>query len=278
MTELDKQYKILLKRIMNEGIEELSERTGHKTYALPGLTLELGADTGFPLLTLRKVPIRIFVAEQVWYLTGSRRPEDFLDQFTKIWDDFTELDGVVTAAYGYRWRHYFGRDQILDLIRLLTEEPSSRHGVVVAWDPGSDGLNPERKRKNVPCPYTFVVNIIGGKLHMHSIVRSNDMILGFPHDVGGFALLQRLLAAKLDVGVGKFTQSISNAHIYDIHYKAAKELMKRKNKHPRVDLKLQQNSFDRALKGDKNLVLEIVEQLKSQYNPSPAIDNLKIVL
>lgn len=278
MTEFDRQYKILLNKVMTDGVEELSARTGHRTRSLPGLTIEIDKENGFPLLTLRKIPIRIFVAEQIWFLTGARRPGDFLTQFTKIWDDFSEFDGVVTAAYGYRWRHYFGRDQIKDLVNLLRKEPSSRHGVVIAWDPGEDGLNPDRKKKNVPCPYTFTVNIIGGKLHLHSIVRSNDMILGLPHDVAGFALLQYLLAAKLKVGVGKFTQSISNAHIYDIHYQAAKELINRQNKHPKIELKLANQAFDRALKGDKNLVLEIVNQLAAQYKPSPPIADLKIVL
>jgi thymidylate synthase len=279
MTAFDKQYQLAMKRIMSaEGIEEYSERTKHKTRAIPGLTIELEANTGFPVLTLRKIPIKLFIAEQVWFLTGSRRPEDFLTQFTKIWDDFSEIDGVVTAAYGYRWRHYFGRDQIKSLINLLTKEPSSRHAVVVTWDPATDGLNPNRKRKNVPCPYTFVVNIIGGALHMHNIVRSNDMILGFPHDVGGFAFLQHMLAQKLGVKVGKYTHSISNAHIYDIHYDAAKELAKRKHVHPNINLELPPNSFDRAMRGDKNLVLEIVEQLQTKYKPGEAISGLQIVL
>jgi thymidylate synthase len=139
-------------------------------------------------------------------------------------------------------------------------------------------LNPNRKRKNVPCPYTFTVNIIGNKLHLHNIVRSNDMILGCPHDVGGFALIQHLLAAKLRVVVGKYTYSISNAHVYDTHYNAAKELIKRKNKHPKIKLNLKPNALDRAMKGDKKLVLEIIEQLESQYKPQESIKGLKIVL
>ena len=278
MLEYDKKYQTLLKKILKQGIEEYSERTKHETKALPGETIDLDAGASFPILTLRRIPIRLFIAEQVWYLTGSRRPEDFLAQFTKIWDDFKEINGVVTAAYGYRWRHFFGRDQIKSLLTLLTKEPSSRHGVVVTWDPGSDGLNPYRKRKNVPCPYTFTVNIIGGKLHLHNIVRSNDMILGFPHDVGGFAFIQYLLAAKLGVGVGKYTHSISNAHLYDNQYQAAKKLTVRKNSHPPIKLKLEQRDLDRAMKGDKRLVLDVVEQLESQYHPMAPIKGLQIVL
>jgi thymidylate synthase len=62
------------------------------------------------LLTLRKIPIKIFVAEQMWFLMGENDPNIFLKKFTSIWDDFTEEDGTVKAAYGYRWRKYFGRD------------------------------------------------------------------------------------------------------------------------------------------------------------------------
>lgn len=278
MTELDRQYQQALRTILEQGIEELSERTGHKTKTIPGMTFEIEPEQGFPLLTLRKIPIRIFVAEQVWFLTGARRPQDFLRGFTKIWDDFANIDGVVTAAYGYRWRREFGRDQIEGLINLLEKEPSSRHGVVVAWDPGSDGLNPDKKRKNVPCPYTFTVNIIGGKLHLHNIIRSEDMILGFPHDIAGFSLLQHLLAARLGVGVGKHTHSISNAHIYDIHYEAAREIIARENDHPPVELSVTRDHFTRAEEGDEKVVYEIVEQLESQYRPLEAMRGLKIVL
>ncbi len=278
MTELDKQYQKLLQEIMENGIEEVNERTGHSVKALPGKTLEIEPEDGFPLLTLRKIPVKLFVAEQVWFLTGSRKPAEFLTQFTKIWDDFTNINGVLSAAYGYRWRHHFGRDQIALLVKLLQAEPSSRHAVVVTWDPGGDGLNPKLRKANVPCPYTFTVNIIGNKLHMHNIVRSNDMVLGAPHDIGGFALLQRLLAAKLGVGVGKYTHSISNAHIYGIHYEGAVEMINRKNKHGKIELNLKADDFDRACTGDANLVTEIVDQLSSQYNPMEPIKGLKIVI
>lgn len=276
MTQFDEQYKEAIWEIMNKGFEEYNERTGHKTKIIPGITFQL--DNGFPLLTLRKIPIKIFVAEQIWFLTGSNRPDEFLRKYTKIWDDFTEADGTIPAAYGYRWRKFFGRDQIGDLVKHLTEQPGSRHGVVMAWDPADDGLGTGSKKKNVPCPYTFTANILGNKLHIHNIIRSNDMILGCPHDVAGFALLQHILAAKLGVQPGRLTHTISNAHIYDIHYKAAWEILERGNKHPKINLEAQKDWFDRAEKADDSLVVEIVEKLSKQYNPLPSIKNLEIVL
>jgi thymidylate synthase len=276
MTDFDRQYRQALAQIMTEGIEELNQRTGHKTKALPGLHFRV--NDGFPLLSLRKIPVQVFVAEQIWFLMGSRKPAEFLDQYTRIWRDFTNINGIVSTAYGYRWRYHFGRDQIAGLVRLLEAEPSSRHGVVVTWDPADDGLLPGRKKKNVPCPFTFTANIIGEKLHLHNMVRSNDMVLGFPHDVAGFALLQRILAARLGVGVGVYAHSISNAHIYDIHYAAAQELIGRRGQDYEIELAAAPDWFGRAEAGDSTLVDEIVNQINSQYEPEPPMKGLPIVV
>ncbi|MDO8493357.1 MAG: thymidylate synthase [bacterium] len=278
MAVFDQIYQDMMKRISSEGIREVNKRTGHETTALPGLSFSVDIERdGFPLLTLRRIPIKLFVAEQVWFILGGRRPDDFLNQFTNIWDDFTNPGGVVTVAYGHRWRRHFGRDQLAGLIDLLSKDPSSRQGVVVTWDPASDGLGGVAK-KNVPCPYTFTVNIMGGRLNLHNMVRSNDMILGVPHDVGGFALLQCVLAQKLGVTPGVYTHTISNAHVYDTHYHAMKELVSRGDEHQKIELHLPKDSFERAEKADQGLVEEICEDLKSQYKPGKSIKGLEIVL
>lgn len=278
MTKFDQIYKDMVARIMTEGITEFSERTGYDTKAIPGLHFSIDIEKdGFPLLTLRKIPIKMFVAEQVWFISGARKPEIFLRNYTKIWDAFTNPNDVVTVAYGYRWRKHFGRDQLGLLVDLLQKEPSSRQAVVVTWDPSQDGLS-LAKKKNVPCPYTFTVNIIGGRLHLHNIVRSNDVMLGCPSDVAGFALLQCMLAQKLGVKPGIYSHSISNAHIYSNHYDGAEEIMKRNNEHSIIKLELPENSFDNAEKMNPELAEAIVENLTKQYNPLEAITGLKIAL
>lgn len=278
MAKFDELYKSLLKDILDNGVREVNSRTNHETAALPGLNFSLDIEKdGFPLLALRKIPIKLFVAEQVWFISGARKPEIFLRKFTKIWDDFTNPGDVVTVAYGYRWRRHFGRDQLKALVQLLQKDSSSRQGVIVTWDPASDGLGGVSK-SNVPCPYTFTVNIIGGRLNLMNIVRSNDMILGFPHDVAGFALLQCILAQKLNVKPGIYTHTIANAHIYDIHYGAAREMIGRKSTAPKTSLVLPDKSFDRAEKTDVELVEEISDKLQDQYQPQESIKGLKIVL
>lgn len=278
MAVFDEIYRGLLSKIISEGVAEVNERTGHETKSLPGLTFSIDVEkSGFPVLSVRNIPLKIFIAEQIWFISGARKPADFLRDFTSIWDDFTNPNDVVTVAYGYRWRKHFGRDQLARLIELLQKEPSSRQGVVVAWDPASDGLG-GAKRGNVPCPYSFIVNIIGGRLNMHNIVRSNDMILGFPHDVAGFALLQCILAQKLGVKVGIYSHFIANAHIYDIHYGAAKEMIKRDQNFPTVNLEIPKDSFARAEQKETDLVKEIWQNISSQYKPGEPIKGLRIVL
>ncbi len=277
MTPFDKTYQDILKNIMKNGIEETSLRQGVKTKALPGIHFSHDIEKdGFPLLTLRKIPIKMFAAEQIWFLSGARKPEDFLRDYTKIWDMFTNPNDVVTVAYGYRWRKHFGRDQIKLLVDLLKKEPSSRHGVVIAWDPASDGLS-LFKKANVPCPFSFVVNIIGGRLNLHNIMRSEDMYLGAPADISGFALLQCILAEKLGVRPGIYSHSISNAHVYENQYDAVKELLKRKNTHKKIILALPKNAFDRAEKKDKKLTDEIISNFEKQYKPMEAIKGVVIM-
>lgn len=276
--KFDQIYQDMLKDIMSNGIREMSERTGLETAAIPGLTFSIDpVKDGFPILTLRKIPIKVFVAEQAWFITGSRKPEDFLREYTKIWDIFTNPNDVVTVAYGYRWRKHFGRDQLALLIDLLEKEPSSRHGVIIAWDPATDGLSLQKK-KNVPCPYTFTVNIIGGKLHLHNIVRSNDMVLGFPHDVAGFCLLQYILAQRLGVEVGIYTHTISNAHIYSNHYEAAEEMIKRDVAHPAITVSLPEKTYEKMEERSTETVNAIIENLQGQYAPQAAITGLRIAL
>lgn len=276
MTPFDVQYKEAIRQIMDDGFDIPNPWSGRVTRMVPGVTLRVDVGESFPLLTLRKIPLKLFIAEQVWYLMGENNPT-WLQQFTRIWDDFLEEDGTVQAAYGYRWRHHFGRDQMESLVNHLTENPASRHAVIITWDPADDGLGVDSK-KNLPCPYSFTVNIAGGRLHLHNIVRSNDMMLGCPHDAAGFALLQCILADRLGVKPGIYTHSISNAHIYDDHFDAARELINREHTHNPISLTVPAGSYQRAVSGDAGLVEELFASLSAQYQPLEPIKGMKITV
>ncbi len=277
MTTFDRVYLDALGRIYHEGETVQNERTGFSTRAIPGVTYELQPASGFPLLTVRKMFPKFFCAETVWFIAGHKHA-GFLQQFTKGWDSFLEADGTVETAYGYRWRHHFGRDQLIELVEHLREEPTSRQGVVIMWDPSDDGLRAPKK-KNVPCPFTWTVNIIGGKLNLHVVIRSNDMVLGNPNDTADFALLQAMLAQELAVAVGKLTVSISHAHIYENQFEAVEDILGREVVvHPEIICQLPQHSFQRALEADATLVTELIEMFQCQYNPGAAMKKVQIAL
>lgn len=273
MTYFDNVYNGIVKDILENGYESLNERSGYMCKALPGIHFNYDLSKGFPLLSLRRIPLKLFIAEQMWFLLGENDPA-WLRPYTKIWDDFIEEDGTVTS-YGYRWRKHFKRDQIRELIDLLKEKPGSRHGVVIAWDPVNDGLT-GKPRKNVPCLFAFTVNIIGGKVCLHNVIRSQDVFLGMPHDVAGFALLQHIIAQELGLEVGTYSHSISNAHFYSDQYEAAEELLRRDNKEQEeIKLVIPKNTLERAEQGDISLIDEIFKQLKSQYKPLKPIKGIR---
>ena len=280
MKHFSDQYCNIISDILQNGVEETNNRTGVKTKALPGVQFQVDLAREFPLLTARQIRVENFVAEMMWFISGQKDTNVFLNRHTKIWDAFTTEDGEVETAYGHRWRHHFGRDQLVDMILLLTKDPSSRHGVVVTWDPADDGLLHGTPKKNVPCPYTFTVNIIGGRLHLHNIIRSNDMVLGCPTDAAGFAYLACLLARLMNVKPGIYTHSISNAHIYENHYAAAEEMVERANSGlPYASpIVMEENGFAKAESLDESYFDRTVKQFKENYNPLPAIKGLIIAL
>lgn len=273
MTNFDRIYLDVVKDILDRGEESYNERSGFYCKAVPGMNLKIDLSVGFPLLTLRKMYIKTFVAEQVWFLMGENSPE-WINKYTKIWNDFIEEDGKVTS-YGYRWRKHFKRDQLGDLIKHLKDKPGSRQGVVIAWDPDNDGLL-AKPRKNVPCLIAFTVNIIGGKVCLHNILRSQDVFLGMPYDIAGFALLQHIIAQELGLPVGTYSHSISNAHFYSDQYDAANEMLKRDNtEQQEIKINLPENTLQRAEKGDETLIPELIKMFEDQYKPLEAISGIK---
>lgn len=63
----DNQYRELTKKILEEG-EDRSDRTGVGTYSLFGEQMNVDISERFPLLTLKKTPLRLIAHELLWFL------------------------------------------------------------------------------------------------------------------------------------------------------------------------------------------------------------------
>lgn len=85
MNHPDIEYQQLLQRVLYEGNIK-DDRTGTGTISLFGPQMEFDLSKGFPLLTTKKVPMRLIVAELLWFLSGNTNIRELLEKNVHIWD------------------------------------------------------------------------------------------------------------------------------------------------------------------------------------------------
>jgi len=228
-------YRQLVESIVRGGMMEKNERTGEGIRMLgcpASLMVDMQAGR-LPVPGNRKAYPVTAAAEIAWMLSGEKSTA-WLRQYCKIWDKFVEpgTDEVVNA-YGYMWRHHFGRDQIQFAVDALRENPTDRQVYITAWDPSRDGLGDmDSPKANVACPVGFSVNITRGNLNLAVFIRSSDVFVGLPYDVMGYALLLDAFAVTLDKGPGFLHVTLAHPHVYEIHVEDA---FKSLEAGPRVD-------------------------------------------
>jgi hypothetical protein len=75
------------------------------------------------------------VMEALWMLAG-RNDVAYLDQFNSNMKNYSDDGKTFHGAYGYRWRKYFGYDQLDWIVDELKANPESRRCVLQMWDGG----------------------------------------------------------------------------------------------------------------------------------------------
>jgi thymidylate synthase len=148
------------------------------------------------------------VAEAVWILSGSDDPWIF--DYNKNLARYAD-HGVLQGAYGPRMRSWHGRvDQLDQVRRLLLKDPHSRQGVIQLFDPERD----RQGHRDVPCTLGYRFFLRGGRLHMRTTMRSQDVWLGLPYDLFAATLLQELLAGWLGAAIGEYHHTVDSLHLY----------------------------------------------------------------
>lgn len=173
--------------------------------------------------------------ESLWMLAGREDlafPKLFNSNFGAYSDDGTTIPG----AYGYRWRRYFGYDQIEVLITELKNNCETRRAVLSMWDGGhfeisnsgevEFGESPNYEvvsdlhraiagSKDIPCNTHAYFDCRGGKLNMTVCCRSNDIIWGaYGANAVHFSILQEYMAARMGIPQGEYRQLSNNYHMY----------------------------------------------------------------
>lgn len=148
--------------------------------------------------------------EALWMLGGREDlawPLNFNSRFSEYSDD----GKVISGAYGFRWRKYFGRDQLSLAIKELKENPESRRVVVAMWSPNDLG----RPSRDLPCNTHIYFSIHDGALNMTVNNRSNDALWGaYGANAVHFSILMEYVAAAVNVKIGTYYQFSNNLHVY----------------------------------------------------------------
>jgi hypothetical protein len=158
--------------------------------------------------------------ESLWMLAG-RDDVAFVAQYNKRMAEYSDNGITLHGAYGYRWRNWFGHDQLWAIIGELKTNPTSRRCVLSMWD-GGGGRNHSADLtvatnggKDVPCNTHAYFNIEDGMLRMTVCCRSNDAIWGaYGANAVHFSYLMEYIANCVGVEVGSYTQVSNNFHLY----------------------------------------------------------------
>jgi len=243
-----KNFRELLVDVMENGIDK-PDRTGIGSRAVFGRMLRWNLSEGFPIITTRKVSLRIAFEETMFFLRGESNTKLLEDKKINIWKGNTTRDfldkrglnhlpeGDMGRGYGVQWRDWrsvgtdgqvLHFDQIETLLTGIKEDPTGRRHVVTGWNPG------ELAQMALPPCHMLQMHSVEGefltennKLNTCFVMRSNDVPFGLPYNIMGYALLNHIFAKYLGLTPGDLVYMGWDVHIYQNQMDMVKEQLQR---------------------------------------------------
>jgi len=221
-----KQYLDLMRHVRDHGSFK-NDRTGTGTYSIFGHQMRFNLADGFPLVTTKKVAMRLVIHELLWFLKGSTNIQYLLDNKVHIWDEWADEQGNLGPVYGAQWRSWPAPDggsidQIENVVRSIRENPDSRRHIVSAWNVAEVDT-----MALPPCHTLFQFYVADGRLSCQLYQRSADIFLGVPFNIASYALLTQMVAQVCDLEPGDFVHTCGDAHLYANHLEQADEQLSR---------------------------------------------------
>lgn len=189
----------------------------------------------FPMMTLRRTAWKSAADEIFWI--WQKKSNNIHDLNSHIWDSWADENGSIGKAYGYQLgvKHQYKEgmfDQVDRILYDLKNNPGSRRilsNIYNHQDLHEMGL--------YPCAYSMTFNVAGGRLNAILNQRSQDMLTANNWNVCQYALLTLMFAQVSGLKPGEFVHVVADAHIYDRHVPAVKEMLtKEPLSAPRVEL------------------------------------------
>lgn len=214
-------YHQLLQHVLENGTDK-SDRTGTGTRSVFGWQMRFDLQSGFPLVTTKKLHLKSIVHELLWFLKGETNVAYLRENGVSIWDEWADENGELGPVYGRQWRAWpcpDGRavDQIAQAVHTIRSNPDSRRIVVSAWN-----VAELDQMALAPCHCLFQFYVANGKLSCQLYQRSADIFLGVPFNIASYALLTLMVAQVCDLEPGDFVHTLGDAHLYSNHLEQAR--------------------------------------------------------
>lgn len=224
-------YLDLLRHILDKGYRK-EDRTGTGTLSVFGYQSRFDLQSGFPLLTTKRVHLKSIIHELLWFIKGSTNTAYLREHGVRIWDEWADEHGELGPIYGQQWRDWNGQgiDQLQRVIETLQRDPDSRRMLVSAWNPA---VLPDPSRsfaQNVakgkaalpPCHAFFQFYVASGKLSCQLYQRSADAFLGVPFNIASYALLTLMTAQVTGLQPCELIHTFGDLHLYQNHLEQVK--------------------------------------------------------
>jgi thymidylate synthase len=213
----DSAWQSATRWFLPDGIANVQEgRTGKTTEVLHAVLSIRDSSQRWIASRVPALNPAFAIAEVVWIISG-RQDSAFLNYFNPRLPEFAGDGPTYYGAYGFRLRHQFGIDQLEHAFLALNAKSDSRQIVLQIWDPRSDlpDNNGSPRSADIPCNIMSMLKIRSKRLEWTQVMRSNDLLLGLPHNIIQLTSLQEVLAGWLGVQPGSYNHVSDSLHFYE---------------------------------------------------------------
>ena len=231
MTKADFYMNKYILQILDEGYKDINPRPKYKD-GTPAHTISINhtfrqydlSKGEFPICTLRPIAWKTGIKE---IFTIYQKPTNNIQEMEKMgvnwWNDWDIGNGTIGQRYGATVSRY---DLINNLINDIQNDPYGRRKIVSLWQE----TDLKETAGLAPCAFLTIWNVRKEYLDMILIQRSGDMLTA--SGPGGinesqYAALLMMIARHTNYKPGVFSHLVANEQIYDRHYNAAEEILRR---------------------------------------------------
>ena len=231
MSYADKIFKENVKDILENGVWDTDKEVRPKWLdGTPAHTVKkfcivnrYDLSKEFPIMTIRKQGFKNAVDEILWI--WQKKSNKIADLHSHIWDSWAGEDGTIGKAYGYQLgvKNIYKEgefDQVDRVLYDLKHNPASRRIMTNIYN-----FADLHEMNLYPCAYSMTFNVTGDKLNGILNQRSNDMAVANNWNVMQYAVLIMMFAQVTGFKPGELVHVIADAHIYDRHIPAVKQML-----------------------------------------------------